>query len=276
MIKRVKKYHLTPNPSPLRREGRILAVASVFLGLFFVSKCFATDLMEQAFEPAKNYQAIIDVWTTKEAVGNNLLKQSQTVGINENFWQWCFVNGQHTDDNQENCTIKWWDWNVPVLDVNKREPLIVRITKFLLRVTMVLAITMVIISWLYYMVEVINGKDFWSAEAKKNLILIAWGIVLALSSVGIINLIWSVTKSSVKTSDDLGSTIACNTWWVMIAGENLKKYICEHSTFWTNYVWTRDGNRIGNRCNRNGDWKAITNTEMRDKCVNDMWWESVN
>jgi hypothetical protein len=65
------------------------------------------------------------------------------------------------------------DWNVRAIDISAKAPLIVRIAKFLLRMTIVLSITMVIFNAVKYMFEVLSGKDRNSTESKKNLVFVA-------------------------------------------------------------------------------------------------------
>lgn len=73
-------------------------------------------------------------------------------------------------------------------------PLIVRIAKFLLRITMVLAVTMVLFNGIMWIIESAKGGEV--KDAKKNIILIVVGILIALISLGIINLVSSLTVSS--------------------------------------------------------------------------------
>jgi hypothetical protein len=88
-------------------------------------------------------------------------------------------------------------------------------------------------------------------------------------SLGIINLISSLTVSSLNTSAT-GNTPWCSINGSVLIGDNLKAYVCENATFGTTYTWTWYPDRIGNRCKRNGDYKAITESETVDKCV-ELW-----
>lgn len=279
----------------------------LILGSFFLlDNTFWQDLMEQAFKWAMSYDTVINLWNTKTAVGNTVLRES--VGIE--VWDSVFKKSCFIDDQ-----IKYWvdesgceemagERRLDIVNVSAKAPLIVRITKFLLRMTIVLSITMIIFNAIKYMIEILWWKDRKSAESKKNLIFIASGIVLALMSVSIINLIVSVPKSSLKTSDDLSSyQIGCRVWSEILAGDDLKKRICEnsnlgHSEHTINYrFW--DSDRIWNRCwfpdddafnsdwtiktwknpehgkNNDGDRKSITRENMEQICVSDLWWEVI-
>lgn len=91
-------------------------------------------------------------------------------------------------------TVLWWDWDVPALTT--QAPLIVRIAKWLLRITIVLSITMVIYNGVLYIVE--SAKWGEVKNATKNIWLIVAGILIALLSLGIINLISSITISTLQ------------------------------------------------------------------------------
>lgn len=134
-----------------------------FIFCFFSNLSYGQDLMEQAFNTAKEKDTILNLWDTKESVGNTILRKN---------------------------TVVWLD------GISRQEPLIVRITKLLLRITLVLSVTMIIVNGVQYMIEVSGWKDFLSNETSKKLINIAIWVILALSSVGIINLISSITYSS--------------------------------------------------------------------------------
>ncbi len=273
----------------------------VLFGFFYFNISFGQDLMEQAFEPAVTYDTIIKPGDTKESVGNTILRETVTVWLNENLGKWCFINGQFVNVDENKCSEMWWDWNIKAIDISARAPLIVRISKFLLRMTIVLSITMIIFISIRYMIEVLEWKDRKSAESKKRLMLVAWWVVLALMSVSIINLLVSIPKSSLKTSDDLSAfEIWCKIWSEIIVGNALREQICFNSTFGhpveTMEYRERDfikafsmslekmdmpavwwyrckickwvGNNFWEDCKR----KRIYNTEMESKCVQDLWW----
>jgi len=188
--------------------------------------------------------------------------------------------------DENGCLERWWDRDVSAINISAKEPLIVRITKFLLRMTIVLSISMIIYNSILYMIQVMGWKDRKSAEAKNNILWVAGWLILALMSVGIINLVISVPKSSLKTSDDMWSfEIWCQTGSTIVSWPSLKEWICLNSRFWHDEAsmayreW--NPNKAWNRCyicdqwNSWCDWKSITNSEMKDKCVEDMWGEVI-
>ena len=216
----------------------------IILWLFCIINVYlethAEDLLQKAFYQAKTQETVINLGDTKNAVGNEILRQS--VGIQSNLWQWCFLNGSqvttvrkqacevtfgwtfatvngsladaelyvnqctlpgggtHTitnDDAKAYCEqVLWGDRNVPVLTTTTQAPLIVQIAKWMLRLTIVLSITMVIYNGIFYIVESAKGGEV--KEATKNLGLIVAGILVALLSLWIINLISSIGVSTLK------------------------------------------------------------------------------
>ncbi len=181
-----------------------------------ISSTFAVrDIMDVMFQPAKWYEKIIDLGSTKNAVGNEVFKESTNVWFNDNFGNWCFVNWQRIDNDtlESQISESWYEWDeksfceevlggdmdISTLGWETQAPLIVRITKFLLRITIVLSITMVLYNGILWVVESAKWGDV--KDAKNNIIYIVGGILLALSSVVIINLISSITLSSLNIDD---------------------------------------------------------------------------
>lgn len=174
------------------------------------SRSYAEDLLEKAFAPAFSNETIIDLGKWKNAVGNEILRE--WVNVQDNFGQWCFVNNEHISNgdlwsqknalgqsalwDREFCEqILGWDYNTTVMQTEA--PLIVRIAKFLLRITMVLSITMVIFNGIMWIIE--SAKWAEVKDAKKNITLIIVGILISLMSLSIINIISSLTVSSLGT-----------------------------------------------------------------------------
>lgn len=195
----------------------VLLITSILI-YSFGNKSYAGDLLEEAFKPAMTHETIIDLWNGKNAVGNEVLRE--WVVINTNLGKWCVVNGEKFTNNEikeqlsganynwsesafcEN--ILWWERNNNLFEVTTEAPLIVRIAKFLLRITMVLAITMVIFNGIMWIIE--SSKWAEVKDAKKNIVLIVVGILIALMSLGIVNLITSLTISSLWETNDTVNT----------------------------------------------------------------------
>lgn len=220
---------------------KIYLLIGAFCCLIFSFTASATELIESAFGPSKTHESIINLGDTKDAVGNEILRESAS--IQEDFWQWCFVQWQKIDGTavkRQVCEVKYWgtftavdgvgvsiddvdislnqcrlpdwssqtirntekiefcttvlwgDWDVHVLTT--QAPLIVRIAKFLLRITIVLSITMVIYCGVMYVIEAAKGAEV--KDTTNNLMYIIWWVLLALMSLALINLISSLSISS--------------------------------------------------------------------------------
>lgn len=149
----------------------------------FWQGCFLNNTLVPNFDQLYCEQWL---WWTRNTVfvwPNECLNTPTGNVSQNNFWE--------SNMNAFCSQILWWDRDLPVIQSWVRPPLIVRITKFILRMTIVLAITMVIFNWLRY---VLAAWDEWKMqEAHKNLWYIIWGVILALLSLVIITLINSLT-----------------------------------------------------------------------------------
>lgn len=272
--------------SKKRKKKNIFIYVLSFI--FFISwfsllnNVFWIDLMEEAFSPSMSYDTVINIWRNKKQVWDTVLREKTLIEAWDSpFQKACFLNWilqEWVDENR--CSEIWWERRKELIDIQSQAPLIVRIAKFLLRMTVVLSISMVIFNAIKYMTEVLWWKDRKSAESKKNLIYVAVWVIVALLSVSVINLIISVPKSSLQTSDDIsGFTIWCQIWTSndIISGDNLKKYLCENIL---------EGERkpkwlVGKQCyiltgaSANTRQK-IKNEDAKAMCVNNLWGTVVN
>jgi hypothetical protein len=131
--------------------------------------------------------------------------------VAQNLGQGCFVQGQRLTNaeidakkdaawfagtRQQTCEqILWGNRDLPNDEIlTSQAPLVVRITKFLLRITIVLSITMVIYSGVMYIVESSKGAEV--KETTNNLMYIVGWVLLALMSLSLIQLITSLSVSS--------------------------------------------------------------------------------
>lgn len=272
--------------SKKRKKKNIFIYVLSFI--FFISwfsllnNVFWIDLMEEAFSPSMSYDTVINIWRNKKQVWDTVLREKTLIEAWDSpFQKACFLNWILQEWVDENgCLEIRWERRKELIDIQSQAPLIVRIAKFLLRMTVVLSISMVIFNAIKYMIEVLWWKDRKSAESKKNLIYVAVWVIVALLSVSVINLIISVPKSSLQTSDDIsGFTIWCQIWTSndIISGDNLKKYLCENIL---------EGERkpkwlVGKQCyiltgaSANTRQK-IKNEDAKAMCVNNLWGTVVN
>ena len=130
--------------------------------LLFVPYISSADLLEQVVQESKNNSQLIDIGNNKQSVGNAVFKP--TVGL---------VNGK-----------------LVVI-----QPLYIRVIKFILRATLILGVTM----WILVGVRYVYVQ--WDEGEEKKLIQYLWniviGIVLALSALVIVEIVQSITKSSI-------------------------------------------------------------------------------
>lgn len=125
----------------------------------------AYDLLQQVFDPAIQQNVVVgwdSIGTDVESVGNYVLNW----GSNFNLKKW----------------------------LTKRQSLIIEVTRFILRMSIVLAVTMLIYNGIQYMIKASKGDH--PKEIVTNIIYILAGVLLALSSVIIIRLASSIGMSS--------------------------------------------------------------------------------
>jgi hypothetical protein len=124
--------------------------------------------MQQAFCMANRKQTIIDAGNTKTAVGNEFIKGSTNISITGKL----------------------------KVGISHQDSIIIRITRFLLMLTIVLAVTMIILNGMQYIIKSGSGED--PSKIRSNLIYVVVGIVLALFSVVLINLLRSAGTTLYK------------------------------------------------------------------------------
>ena len=164
-----------------------------------------TEINIQAFKK-KSTQDISKVQSEK----NNLLSNK----IDSSFsWQYKIVTGWYLEsiNTNEELQVLISEYNKLVskeerlmkdrntilsVDFSKRPSLIISITKFLLRMTMVLAVTMIIYNGVMYIIKASKWEN--PKEILNTILYIGIGILLALFSVIIIRLISSIGTSSLN------------------------------------------------------------------------------
>jgi len=182
--------------------------------LFWIISMFgslkAQDLLEQAFKPSMVQNQVIDLWNTKEAVWNEVLREWVEVEIDlrrckNSGGQPIKVTWNTKAKKKADCDRQSWI-RTDFIDVNTTPPLIVRIAKVLLRITIVLSITMVLYNGILYIIQSASWKEVSQLEAKNNLLYVGWGLLLALCSLAIINLMSSVWLSTLQKTEPTSTT----------------------------------------------------------------------
>jgi len=166
----------------------VLGLGICFLGFFGIG--FATedtgtqgDLLQQSFFAAKVKENILDLGNTKFAVGNQVVWGNMNVSVG--------IEGGKLN-----------------ADVSSQGSIVVRITRFVLMLTVVLAVTMIIFNGMQYIVKSGSGED--PKKVQMNIVYIIVGIMLALFSVIIINLLRS-------TGNTLNKEVAYNASPIVIS-----------------------------------------------------------
>lgn len=220
--------HVMKKLSHKIKNKRILwLIVFLFWLVFMVGSIKAQDLLEQAFQPAVSRDQVIDLWNTKNAVWNEILRESVDVSVDfarcrDTEWQALSKDNKNIKSEQD-CISVWWIRDDTFIDQDTRQPLIVRIAKILLRITVVISITMVLYNWIIFIVQWASGKELSQIEAKKNLLYVVWWLLLALFSLAIINLISSIWLSTIlkepvantqtKSTSDPTSVNRSTDWW---------------------------------------------------------------
>ena len=153
----------------------IFVLATVWLGLLGYGN--AADLLEKVIQPSKEYEQIVDFWNNKDAVWNEIFREWTSVNTQAsldcykvkqwlddagscNSWWWsrhiienkCYekipspVQWNNLQEKANNCRDVAWGERVFIagIELAQKQPLIVRVTTWLLRITVVLSVTMLI------------------------------------------------------------------------------------------------------------------------------------
>ena len=204
----------------------------ILLGLFFsFSSTFATkDIMEVMFAPAKAQEKLIDLGVSKDDVWDEVFRSSTKIWLTK---KGCFIGEVNKPNftSKEICEKNWGVFYKTNIKIQEQAPLLVRITKFVLRITIVLSITMIIFNGILWIVE--SSKWGEVKDAKNNLIYIFVWLILALSSVALVNLISSLGMSSLDPNN-LAENIAADVDCTMLTEKenSWKEKKCILWLFW--------------------------------------------
>ena len=138
------------------------------MGVTFITwSAFWLDLLEQTYQQSKQYDTVVDNGNNKNAVGNDIIRWGTSVNVGGGG-----------------------------IGLQQQDPLLVRIMKWLLRMMAIVGVSM----WIYVGIQYIMSQWDQAKEKKAidNLVKIAVGIILALSAIAIVNLIQSITRSSIN------------------------------------------------------------------------------
>lgn len=150
--------------------GSYQLVVMIIFGMGAMSIWFASeyrDLLEDAFLLSKQNEQVINRWNNATAVGNAV------------FVWWSNLN----------VSISNW------VSVTKQDPIVIVVTKFLLRMTIVLAITFTLYNGVLYAISLDNESN--TEKSKDAIINIIWWVIIALISLSLVFLVQSVTISTI-------------------------------------------------------------------------------
>ena len=132
----------------------------------------AHDLLEQAFNPSIQQNHVIgggDIGTSKDQVWSYVLREGNEISLSLDKW----------------------------LEKKRRPSLLVQFSKFLLRLTIILSITMIIYNGVMYLIKASKGEN--PKEIYTNIWYIVTGVLLGLSSVIIIRFISSIGQTTLNS-----------------------------------------------------------------------------
>ncbi len=172
------------------------------------------DLLWQLVEPAYHEETMIWLWMSKETVWKNVFKWTTEVGvdvylekrvvIDENGNPKCRF-GECTNGcekikpdlvNESSCKRQWKYETVEVglgAGYEQQPSLIVKVTRMLLILTIVLSVTMILYNGMMYIVKTWQWKE--GKDVLKNIAYIIIWILIALFSVLIIRIIQSIPST---------------------------------------------------------------------------------
>lgn len=193
----------------------ILHLIGIFLGsAFFLSwiSFAADDLLWQLIEPSYYSNTTLDMGVNVKTVWDEVIGWSDEINIKFKKVVLTGENGQllcHdrdcppgcTDYKKENEEICNWQHKWVSVEVWKKPPMVVKITRLLLTLVIALSVTMILYNGIMYIVQTWQWQEW--KNLMKNVVLIVVGILISLFSVLIIRLIQSIPYTlDEELSDD--------------------------------------------------------------------------
>ena len=203
----------------IKNNIKLWSLALLIVPFFLWWLCDAKrDLLWQLVEPAYHEETMIWLWISKETVWRNVFKWSTEVGVDV-YLEKKIV----TDENGKNvCRFTWCtelclqkeedlsssdrffckrQWKYETVETKlgleagyEQQPsLIVKVTRMLLILTIVLSVTMILYNGMMYIVKTWQWKE--GKDVLKNIAYIIIWILIALFSVLIIRIIQSIPST---------------------------------------------------------------------------------
>jgi len=159
-------------------QSRWITIKTLW-GIFIIGIVWSTvlsvyannDLLNQAFEEAKKYDVVVNPGNDKNAVWGQVFNETKEVKI------------------------KISNWSIKTESTSK-EPYIIRLTKLILRVMIAISVSIIIYGGISYSLSF--GDEKKQLAARNVVIYALTGILIGLASLAIIELVLSITKSSLR------------------------------------------------------------------------------
>jgi len=182
--------------------------------LFWWITFAADDLLWHLIEPSYYSNTTLDMGVNVKTVWDEVLGWSNEINIKFKKVVPIGENGQllcHNGPCPEGCTsydeekdkegICPWQHKWASVEVWKKPPMVVKVTRLLLSLVIALSVTMILYNGIMYIVQTWQWKEWKSLM--KNIVLIVVGILISLFSVLIIRLIQSIPYTlDEELSDD--------------------------------------------------------------------------
>jgi len=155
---------------------KLIIYISLILTFFGINFSFAEkDLLEKAFTPSYDFYGTMvwweTIWTSKWEVWRYVLKDSLSFSLSvDKHW----VSGEFT---------RQWS-------------MIVSAMRLFLRVMLMLALTLIIYNWIMYVIKSSNWEE--TKDIFKRIIYISVWILLALLSVVIVRIVYSIWTTTIN------------------------------------------------------------------------------
>ncbi len=152
-------------------------------GIFIIGILWSTilsvyannDLLNQAFEEAKRFDVVVNPGNDKNAVWGQVFNETKEVNVKIN------LKGNLKDAFDKTTS-------------TTKEPYLIRLTKLILRVMIAISVSIIIYGGISYSLSFGDEKK---QLAARNIVIYALtGILIGLASLAIIELVLSITKSS--------------------------------------------------------------------------------
>lgn len=149
----------------------LVAICISGIGIYMTTwTSSAWDMLETIYEKSKFYDYNVNIGTDRDSVGKGILRWSYTVTVGKGSGGWL--------------SVQW----------NSSDPILIRVVKWFLEIVVILWVPLLIVTWIKYIMA--SGSDADQAKARKFGINVVIGIIVALGSLAMVTLIWSLLNDT--------------------------------------------------------------------------------